>query len=226
MEQRRGWPPGGGTRGFTLVEVLVALLLLAVLSGLAWRALDAMLRTREITQASIERTARLQTALAQWEQDLAQIQDSGRIVPALDFDGQNLRLTRRHPEGLQVVVWRVAEGRWTRWAATPARSLAELREAWRRGQQPLLQQQVLTVLEGVQGWQLAYFWDNAWANALSSGDAPPVKDTPPPPAPGASAPPAANDGAAPLPRGVRLQLDFAAGWSGPLTREIALVGGG
>ena len=92
MKQSRGMPPGGGARGFTLVEVLVALLLLAVLSGLAWRALDAMLRTREITQASIERSATLQTALAQWEQDLAQIQDSGKIVPALDFDGQSLRI--------------------------------------------------------------------------------------------------------------------------------------
>lgn len=212
------------------MEVLVALMLLAVLSGLAWRALDAMLRTREITQESIERTARLQTALAQWEQDLAQIQDSGRIVPALEFDGQNLRLTRRHPDGLQVVVWRVAEGRWSRWAAEPSRTLAQLRETWRRAQQPLLQTQPapLTVLDGVQGWQLAYFWDNAWANALSSGDAPPIKG-PAAPSGGASAPAGgtAGDDGAPLPRGVRLQLEFAsgAGWAGPLVREIALVGG-
>lgn len=240
MQLTRGLPPcgvsprslpSGSARGFTLVEVLVALLLLAVLSGLAWRALDAMLRTREITQASIERSATLQTALAQWEQDLAQIQDSGKIVPALDFDGQSLRLTRRHPDGLQVVAWRVAEGRWTRWASPPVRSLSALREAWRRSQQPLLLSDALTVLEGVQGWQLAYYWENAWANALSSGDAPPVKDQAPPPAPpasGASAPPPnPNDGAAPLPRGVRLQLDFGpgSGYGGPLMREIALVGG-
>jgi general secretion pathway protein J len=191
-------------RGFTLVEVLVAIVLLAVLSGLAWRALDAMLRTREITQQSIERTATLQTALAQWEQDLAQLQDSGKIVPALEFDGQALRLTRRHDQGLQVVVWRVAEGRWTRWAAEPVRSVAQLREAWRRGQQPLLQQNVLTVMEGVQGWQMAYYIDNAWANALSS-----------------------RKESEALPRGVRVQLDFANGgngWAGPLTRAIALVG--
>ncbi|MDE2354526.1 MAG: prepilin-type N-terminal cleavage/methylation domain-containing protein, partial [Betaproteobacteria bacterium] len=33
--------------GFTLIEVMVALLLLAIMSMLSWRALDSMVRTRE-----------------------------------------------------------------------------------------------------------------------------------------------------------------------------------
>lgn len=198
-------------RGFTLVEVLVALVLMAVMSAMAWRGLDAMLRSRELTQQAIERSATLQTALAQWEQDLSQIVELGKQQQALAFNGQSLRLTRRHPQGLQVVAWRVADGQWTRWASPPVNTLAELRNAWQRSEQALtLSSQALSVMRGVQGWQLAYYWDNSWANALSSSGAP---ERP--------------DGQSGLPKGVRMQLQLGegSGFQGQLTRAIALVSG-
>ena len=212
-------------RGFTLVEVLVALVLMAIMSGLAWRGLDAMLRSREITQASIERSATLQTALAQWEQDWSQIQDSGLIVPAQAFDGQRLRLTRRHPQGLQVVTWYVAGGQLSRWASPPVTGLADLRRAWERSEQSLtLASQRLVVFEGVSGWQLYYFWDNAWANAQSTGDGPPVVK---PPAPAGSDAPPPPPPPSTVPQGVRLQLEFGpgSGLSGNLVRQIVVPSG-
>ena len=66
MRRRRGG-------GFTLIEVLVALTIMAVLAGLAWRGLDGMLRAKNGSQEAVERTARLNTILAQWEQDLSQL---------------------------------------------------------------------------------------------------------------------------------------------------------
>jgi general secretion pathway protein J len=221
--------------GFTLVEVLVALLLMAVMSAMAWRGLDAMLRSRDMTQESIDRSAVLQTALAQWEQDWEQIQDSGLIVPAQSFEGQRLRLTRRHPQGLQVVSWYVQDGELCRWASPPVTRLAELRRAWERSEQPLtLASQRLVVLSGVSDWQLYYFWDNAWANALSTGgEAPPTpKEIAPPPTPGppgtpGTPPPAqAEQRGQPIPNGVRLQLQFGpgSGYSGTLTRQIVVAG--
>lgn len=206
-------------RGFTLVEVLVALMLMALMSAMAWQGLDGMLRSREVTQAAIDRTALLQTVLAQWEQDLDQIQPSGVVGAPLDFDGLRLRFTRRQPEGLQVVVWMLAEGRWSRWASRPVTRLAELRAAWERSEQPLtLASESLTLLEGVAGWQLFYFWDNAWANALSTGgEAPPAK-TPE----GQGQPQAAAQA---LPKGLRMQIELApaSGLGGTLTRQVQLV---
>jgi type II secretory pathway component PulJ len=45
MKHRRG-----DSRGFTLVEVLVALLPWPLLAGLAWQGLDSVLRTREASR--------------------------------------------------------------------------------------------------------------------------------------------------------------------------------
>ena len=226
---------GRAPQGFTLVEVLVALLLMAVMSAMAWRGLDGMLRARDLTQESIERSATLQTALAQWELDLEQVQPTGLVGPPLAFDGASLRFTRRQAQGLQVVVWTLDQGKWCRWASPPVTSLAALRQAWERSEQPLvLAAERLTVFEGVSDWQLYYLWDNAWANALSTGDDAPVRKEPQAPAPpnppasGASAPPptAPNANEPNLPRGVRLQLQFGpgSGLSGTLTRQLLLAG--
>ena len=57
-------------RGFTLVEVLVALVGLALMAGLSWRGLDSMMRTRDASQQRVDEVAVLQTALAQWRTDL------------------------------------------------------------------------------------------------------------------------------------------------------------
>lgn len=206
-------------RGFTLIEVLVALFILAIVAGLAWRGVDGMTRSRDVASERLEKLLRLQSVVAQWEADLAQLQDSG-IVPALRFDGANLRLTRRTPEGLQLVVWSLRGESWTRWAAPPVTRSAALQEAWLRSQQLIgTEDGQLRLLGGVAGWQL-YFWrGNAWSNAQSSADLAAA----PPPADGASAP-----GAPPrelLPEGVRLVLNFAeaSGHAGDLTRDLRLA---
>ena len=81
-------------RGFTLIEVLVALLILSILATMAWQGVDAMVRTRDGARQATEGMLRLSTVMAQWEQDLTQIQDTA-AAPALRFDGSALRLTRR-----------------------------------------------------------------------------------------------------------------------------------
>ncbi len=217
-------------RGFTLVEVLVAIVLLALLTGMAWRGIDGLLRAREAGEASVARSSRLQTVVAQWERDLGELQDS-QIVPALDFDGRALRFTRRAADGLQVVVWWVEDGRLWRWASAPASAQPALIAAYRRSQQTsTLAPQALAALSGVSGWQLAYFRLNAWTNAMSSADLDATTVKPPEgsasvPASGASAP--GNDARASLPSGIRLRLEFGegSGFGGPLLHQTLIPGG-
>lgn len=57
--------------GFTLIEVMVAIMLMAVVSLIAWRGLDAVTRTDSHLQASTEQTEQILRTLNQLERDLA-----------------------------------------------------------------------------------------------------------------------------------------------------------
>lgn len=212
--------------GFTLVEVLVALLVMAILAGLAWQALDSVLRARDDSQARVDRTVRLATVLTQWEQDLQAVHDT-EAVPPLAFDGQTLRLTRRSEGGVQLVAWAVRNNQWQRWAGPTLVTTGELQEAWLRSQQ-LLGTEPGTVLlaEDASQWQIYFARGGQWSNAQSTGDlvsapSPGFVPPPDPAASGASAPapmPTAQLREA-LPEAVRLQVTLG---GQVLTRDIAL----
>jgi general secretion pathway protein J len=164
--------PGGpfaAALGFTLVEVLVALVVMAVLAGLAWRGLDGIVRSREISNEALDRSLRLNTVVTQWEQDLLAVQDTG-AVPPLAFDGQTLRLTRRVDGGVALVVWAVRGGRWQRWTTPPVTRVSALSEQWLRSQQLLGNEPAQINLAEAVDWQVYYFRGNAWTNAQSTGD--------------------------------------------------------
>lgn len=210
-------------RGFTLIEVLVAMVIMAILAVMAWQGVDGIVRSRDASGARLEQSLRLNTVMAQWEQDLNSVQDSN-AVPALAFDGANLRLTRRVPGGLQMVMWSLSNAgdggsRWIRWTAPVTTRSAELQDQWLRSQQlPAADPGQLVMLAGISQWQVYCFRgnDNAWSNCQSSND---VATVPVAPASGASAPAQVRQA---LPTGVRSVLSFGAGASGTLTRDVAL----
>lgn len=206
------------SRGFTLVEVLVALLAMAILSTFAWRGLDGVIAARDANREAIDRTARLSTVLVQWEQDLLAVHDTG-VVPAIVFDGQSLRLTRRVDGGVALVVWAVRNGRWQRWVGSTAQRSGQLQQVWMSSQQFMGDEPgQITAAEQASEWQL-YFWRGSdWSNAQSSGDL--VQPAAPAaPASAASASTAAPSAREELPRAVRLVITLR---GGKLTRDIAL----
>lgn len=221
-------------RGFTLVELLVALFVMALLALLSWRGLDGMVRTQEQTQARAEQVEALQIGLAQFSADLDGLVQLPQTT-ALDWNGRVLRLTRGapgpDPAGVIVVGWSrrpdaTGAGRWMRWQSPPLRTRGEVEDAWRRadawGQSaaPDAFADVVSVT-GLVEWQVFFYRGDAWTNPLSS-DA--TLATAAPPAAPASAPPAPTPGrtrAGTLPDGVRIVLALAPGQAvaGELVRD-------
>jgi general secretion pathway protein J len=211
--------------GFTLVEVLVALFIMALLTALAWQGLDGILRARDSSRASIDRTVRLATVLTQWEQDLGALYDTA-VVPAISFDGQTLRLTRRVDGGVALVAWAVRGGLWQRWASPAFVQTEPLQQGWLRSQQLLGNEpDQLTLTDGASQWQIYFSRGGQWSNAQSTGDlALPQLAAPSPPASagsGAAAAPAilTVTSREALPEAVRLLITLG---GRTLTRDIAL----
>ena len=221
-------------RGFTLVEVLVSMIVMAIMSLMAWQGVDAIVRAREANQVRLENILRLQAVIAQWDQDLAAIQET-TAVPTLSCDGQSVRLVRRTDTGLQVVAWSLRPGNrgsvWQRWASPSVTTTRSLQESWSQTQQFQGNETgQLRAIAGVEAWQVYFFQGNAWANCQSSGDVAvltPVSEQPifswnVPPGP-ASAPVAATSRTLP-PSGVRVVLAFTpgSGLTGSLVRDVPI----
>ncbi|CAI2796661.1 prepilin-type N-terminal cleavage/methylation domain-containing protein [Pseudomonas fluorescens group sp.] len=108
--------------GFTLIEVMVAIMLMAVVSLIAWRGLDSVTRADQHLQASTEQTEVLLRALNQMQRDISlrasveltapdAPQDTGLAaitVRSSDSKGFRLDVIRSAPvagDGLQRVRW-------------------------------------------------------------------------------------------------------------------------
>jgi general secretion pathway protein J len=209
------------SRGFTLVELLVALVALALLAVMSWRGLDGMTRAQQQTEARSDEVLTLQVGLAQWGADLDGLMQLPQQT-AIDWNGRVLRLTRRGSasvtDGVLVVGWtrRVVNGNgiWLRWQSPQVTTRGELEEQWQNadlwsqnpGDQERLYEVPVTPLED---WQIFYFRENAWTNPQSS-----AATTGAPQLPATGAPP-------PIPDGVRLVLTLPPGQAitGTLTRD-------
>jgi general secretion pathway protein J len=236
-------------QGFTLVELLVALVIMALLAILSWRGLDGMTRVQTQTQANTDGVLALQAGLSQWQTDLDALTVQANVpgVTGLDYDGQVLRITRRYAEttgelktnegsknvtnddSIRVVAWSqrnvevgtgagvVNKTQWLRWQSAPVKTRAELQAAWLQAKSWAsnameADKKGEVAVAAIDKWQVFYYRNDAWSNALSSADA------------------AADTNSAALPDGVRLVLTLAAGQAlvGSITRDWVrpTMGGG
>lgn len=111
-------------RGFTLLEMLIALAVFSVMAAVAYRGLSGVLNAREVLDRESAGLSRLQFAVALLERDLRQavprgVRDElGEPEPALRGDARTLVLTRTG---------------WPNPAALPRASLERVQYGWDDG---------------------------------------------------------------------------------------------
>ncbi|WP_041745920.1 PulJ/GspJ family protein [Paraburkholderia phenoliruptrix] len=129
-----------GARGFTLIELLVAIAIMAVIAVLSWRGLDQIIRGRQTITNAMEDERVFAQLFDQMRIDArlaASDDESGQ--PAVSLAGGALQIVRQmHLPGsaprLQVVRYRVTEGRVVRYASPPLANIGDLRAASRGGE--------------------------------------------------------------------------------------------
>ena len=129
--------PRGRQHGLTLVELLVAIGVLAFVAVLGWRGLDAITRARAALNTELDQTRGLQLAFAQLQADCANAVDAitldGRSPLAVNAD--RVTIARRvqldaQPGKLQLVTWRLRNGVLTREESPSTRDLTQLDQYW------------------------------------------------------------------------------------------------
>ena len=182
-------------RGFTLVELLVAISILAIVAVLGWRGLDGIVRARVALTQQMETTRGMQLAFAQMQSDCEHIAQRNVVDqrPYLLVGADRLTLVREvftenQPSRLQVVAYRIVNGTLMRRESQPTRDLVQLDALWQAVTSDADTNPAVALQAGVTGMQVATWLNNSWrqggvdpgANAAGTGQAPPPAQPPAP----------------------------------------------
>ncbi|MDN7902951.1 prepilin-type N-terminal cleavage/methylation domain-containing protein [Burkholderia diffusa] len=122
-------------RGFTLIEMLVAIALLAVIALLSWRGLDATIRGRDDIASNLAQTRLLGRYFSQLQFDLTNLVTADEVFgPPLRIRPNELVMVRHlgvggGPTQMQVVRYQLNGRELVRSASQPLASLAEVEDA-------------------------------------------------------------------------------------------------
>jgi general secretion pathway protein J len=165
--------------GLTLIELLVAISVLAFVAVLGWRGLDSIVRARVALNEDLEHTRGMQLAFAQMQNDFAQLA-AGSVVPdraPLMIDQDRVTLIRKvyadnQPSRLQVVTYHVKNDVLMRRESEATRDLIELDKLWAVAESDADIGQDVALQTGVASLTMRIWGANGWGQANANPQAP------------------------------------------------------
>lgn len=164
-------------QGFTLIEVMVSLVLMALLSSMAYKGMSSLMQARDVVTNSTEQTLAIQSALSQWTIDWTGANNL-KMRPGVQYSGNGIRMVRQYPQSIgQVVAWRNGRDGLERrtWAPTLKSSelLAQWNSAWiwteRAGAKaPADKEAVIEQWPMLRDMRLVYHIDGSWGNPFNT----------------------------------------------------------
>lgn len=173
--------------GFTLVELLVAITVLAIVAVLGWRGLDSIVRSRTKLSEQMEHARGIQLAFAQMQSDLEQLPDAELLGRRQRLVADNARLIfvrtvfpENAPSQLQVVSYRLREGVLTRRESVNTRDLAQLDSLWQVALGDTDPVPGVALQAGVASMAVRIWDSGAWRAPAGNGSAGTAQQTPGP----------------------------------------------
>ena len=166
-------------RGFTLVELLVAISILAILAVLGWRGLDGIVRARIALTEQMEVTRGMQLAFAQMQSDCEHL--AGREIigrrPNLQWAEGRFTMVRKvynenEPSQLVVVSYRVLNGSLVRRESRGTRDLVQIEALWQAASSdaPSDTDASVVLQTGLAGMQVMGYQNNQWRPQLATAE--------------------------------------------------------
>lgn len=162
-------------KGLTLIELLIAISVLAFVAVLGWRGLDTIVRTRTALNEDLEQTRGLQLAFAQMQTDSAKIASATQVpdLSPVDIGRDRLTLVRTtggdgQPTRLQVITYRVRDGVLTRQESVPTRDLNELRQIFSAALNDFNTASGVVLQTGVSGMTMRVWDGRGWRNQTTA----------------------------------------------------------